>query len=122
MLEINDIEVHEERGLEAGELEIGEYLGLVNRQQNLHRLELDDDSASDDKVELIAAVDENALVRDGDLLLALKRNAAQRELMAETVPIGRFEEAWTEMTVNFDTSADDLIRTIPKTSVLPSFQ
>lgn len=122
LLEINDVEVHEERGLEAGELEIGEHLGLVNGQQNLHRLELDDDSTVDDKVELVAAVDENSLVWDGELLLALIRNAEQRELVAETVRIGGFEESWPEMTVNFDTSADDFIRTISKTSVLPFFQ
>jgi hypothetical protein len=121
LLEIYDVEVHEERSLEAGQLEIGEHLGLMHRQEILHRLELNNDSAFDDEVELVAAVEQDSLVWDRHLLLALERNAEERELMTETVCIGGLEKSWPKVTVHLDTSADDLIRTIPKTSVLPIF-
>lgn len=42
--------------------------------------------------------------------------------MTETVCIGGLEKSWSKVTVHLDTSADNLIRTIPKTSVLPLFQ
>ena len=38
------------------------------------------------------------------------------------VEVHGLEKSWPKVAVHLDTSVDDLIRTIPKTSVLPIFQ
>ena len=120
-LERGDVEVHQQRGVEVGELEVGDDLSLMDGEEKLDRLDLDDDPLVDDKVEAIAAVEQYALVFQGKRPLVLERDAAEGELAAQARFVCRLEQPRAQMPVDLDAGADDLLGAIPKTSCLRVF-
>jgi hypothetical protein len=65
----------------------------------LHGLGLDEDAATDDDVETVAAGHEDALVRNRQVPLPLERKASQSKLAAKARLVGRFEQTGPQVLV-----------------------
>jgi hypothetical protein len=92
------------------ELEVGDELSFVDRQEVFHCLDFQDHGVLHHEVEAVCAVEGKALVTNRDRKLTLDAKSAQDELMREAVLVRRLQKPRPEVAVNFDASADDGFR------------
>jgi hypothetical protein len=93
----------------------------MNRQETFDRLELDDDTLSDDEIEPVPAIDQSPLVGYRHRHLPFEREPANRKLPREARFVRRLQESGTYDTMYLDQSADDVLRTILEPSPLLLF-
>ena len=115
------MEVHEERSFQPSQSQIGEHLRFVDAQQPIDALDFNNQSALDDQVEAVPAVELRALVLKWHGSLAFTPQAHACKLMGYAVLVGRLEKPGPEVSVHFDPCADHGLRTILKPSRLPVF-
>ena len=79
----------------------------MDRQQSFDRFQLKQDRVLNDQVNLVSTIQLEVLVDDWQIHLPLERESSQMQFVAETLFVGRFEKARTEMAVNFNSRTDD---------------
>src|SRR4051794_6739430 len=89
---LSDVEVDEEAHLEACELEAGQELRFVDRQEGLDGLQLEDQPAADHKVQDQLAVELPALIADRQALLPLERNPPKIQLPLKCLLVQTLQE------------------------------
>src|SRR4051812_41026881 len=87
--ELADVEVHQESDATAGELQVREELGLVDRADLVDGLQLDDHLALDPEVDPVSAVDPHSSVDDRQLQLLLDGQAPLPELEEQAALVSR---------------------------------
>ena len=80
-----DIEVDQQADPFVGQLEVGQKLSLVNRQQFLHGFQFQNDFVLHKEIDLVTAVQLQALVLDGKVDLPLKAQPPKPEFMAKAL-------------------------------------
>jgi hypothetical protein len=78
---------------------------FVDRQKSFDGFRFNNKSFAHE-VEPVTTVKETALVADGLLHLAPKRESSERKLMGEARFVGRLEETWAEVAMHFNARAD----------------
>ena len=86
--------------MQSGELQVGEYLGLVDRVESLNRFEFDDHQAVDSQIQPEPAIDPNPPVDNRQLLLALDKTASVEEFVFQTRFVSGLQKPWTKFLVN----------------------
>jgi hypothetical protein len=76
--------------------------------QLLDRLDLEDDFASNDKVQSMFA-EQMAAVGEGVRLLAFERDGSRCELETDSAAVGVFEQTGSELAVDGDAATDGLV-------------
>lgn len=104
------MEVDEEADGQAEELEVGDDLRLMDREQSFDSFDFDDHAVLHHDVEAVAAVEGEAFVVKGDGELTLEAEFTQRELMRQAVLVRGLEKPRPEVAVDFDASTDDELR------------
>src|SRR5262245_46016299 len=107
---MRDVEVEQESDLVAAQLQIGDQLCGVQRQQFFNGFDFDDDAVFEQEVDSIAGVESYAAVHDRQTNLVLKLYAARHELMAETSAVRTFQQPGSERAVNLHRGFDDALR------------
>jgi hypothetical protein len=107
MFEDIDVKVDNEAHAAMGEPEVGEELCGVDGHCVLYGFDFDDHGVANEEIEAITLVELEALVGHGDLHLSCEWNRTQTELVAKAMFVDRFEQTWTEATMDFDRSSDD---------------
>ena len=79
----------------------------MNRQDLFYGLQLDDDFLADDQVDFVSAIQLQAFIRDREIDLAFERKAAEMQFVTETLFVGGFEQAGTQLTMDFNSSTND---------------
>jgi hypothetical protein len=92
------------------ELQVGENLSEVQREQFLHRLEFDDDAVFDDEVNSVGGIELNAIIDDWKPDLMHEVDSIFRQLVAETRVIRTFQAAGSQSRVYFQRGAKNLFR------------
>src|SRR6266852_9102468 len=93
VLENGDVEVDQQAEMVLGHLEVSQQLRLVNRLQLGDGLEFDDERFLNQKIQPIAAVQENSLVGQRHLLLSLETDARLAQLKSETFFVSRLQQS-----------------------------
>jgi hypothetical protein len=83
--QLEGVEVHEIPKSEAGELEVGKQLRLVEAQDGLDRLYLDNDSVSNDQIEPISRIKSKAFVFDRQTHLPPDTEPSPTQFMGKAV-------------------------------------
>jgi len=104
-----NVEVDEERGVQVGELQIGNHLRLVNREKLFNGFDLEDDPAINDEVDSITTVEKHAFVLKSERALVLERKPTKREFTSQTRLVSGLQKSRPKMAVDFDARADDLL-------------
>lgn len=81
----------------------------MNGQQLRGGFHFDNDASLDHEVEPIAARDAQALVNEGQAALMLEAYTAERELVREAQAICGFEQTGSQLAMDLDACADDLL-------------
>ncbi len=96
------------------QLQVGQHLGLMDRQQMIDGLELHYKLLFDDDVESVAAVELDPFVDDWHRSLPHEAQVRERQFMAQAFFIGGFQEPGTEVTMNLDARSEDSLGQIPQ--------
>src|SRR6266516_3582189 len=73
-----------------------------------------DEIATYKQIDPIAAIEQEIFVTNRQRQLHLKRNARVRELTSQALPVGRFEQARSEVAMNLDCASNHLLRQLIK--------
>src|ERR1043165_2135386 len=93
--------------MESGQLQVGQHLRLMHFHQSLDRFQLADDQIINDQVDAISTFYRHTFIKDrqGDLTCDL--HPAFDQFISQTGFIGGFEKSRAQVTVHFDSGADD---------------
>jgi hypothetical protein len=111
-----DIEVDQQADPFVGQLEVGQKLSLVNRQQFLHGFQFQSDFVLHEDIDLVTAVQLQAFVLDGKVDLPLEVQLPKSKLVAEAFLISRFQKTWAEEAMDFNGGTKN--RTRPRIPIL----
>lgn len=82
ILQDRSVEIEQESNLPPTEPQVRQDLRLVHGKHLFNRLEFDDDSAIDENVKAISAIETQPFVLNRQSTLPLKRNLSQSQLTA----------------------------------------
>jgi hypothetical protein len=105
-----DIEIYQQPYLFLRQLQVRQELGLMDRQQFFHGFQFQDDFVLYEKIDLVAAIELQAFVIDGQVHLPLKAQSAQVKLMAKTLLVSRFQKPRTKVPMNLNRRPDNRTR------------
>src|SRR5690606_21310083 len=104
--ELLDVEVDEESLSQVQELEIGQHLCLMDRQQAIDGFQFDDQLAGDHEVDSILRIEHRVPVENRNGHLAGELDVLECHLAAEAVLVRRLQQAWPKRSMHFDGTAD----------------
>ncbi len=93
----------------AGQLQISEKLGFVDREDVLYALQFQNYSIVNNQIEAISAVQLDALYSTGSGTWRCKCEPPQVQFAAQALFVSRFEQARTKRTMYFDGGSNDLL-------------
>ena len=109
LLQNGHIEVEQQCQLPSTQLEIGECLRSMHRENRFDRFYLDDHCVAYQHIETKAALKLHALVNHGHRLLHPIGKAAPSKLLRQCALVGRFRFRRSEFAVDLDGRADDFM-------------
>jgi hypothetical protein len=102
-----NIEIKKEASWNTGQAEVGDELGLVNRENSLDRLNFDDQAARNEYVQPVSAVQTHILVLEWHIHLPLKGDPFEGQFPAEALLIGALQETRAQARMDFHCAPDD---------------
>lgn len=79
----------------------------MNGQEALHGFQLDNHAILHHDIQAVTAIETDRFIDHRQRHLTLKHYAILRKLMTEAFLVSRFQQAWTQVPVNFDGEANN---------------
>ena len=114
--EERDVEINQQSYSFTGQLQVCQELGLMNRQQFLHRFQFQNNFALHQQIDLVTTVQLQPFVVDGQIHLSLKSQFPKAKLVAKALLVSRFQKPRPKVTMDLDGRPEN--RTRPRVSSL----
>src|SRR5205823_4803643 len=109
-LEDRRVEVKQEASVYAAQSHIRQDLRLMDRHQSLNGFQLQDESAFDDDIDPIPAIQPHRFVDHRQGYLTFKVYPSPTQLKTEAFLVRGLQQSGTKMAVNLDGEANNLVR------------
>jgi hypothetical protein len=92
-----DIEVDEQPTFPTTQPQVSKKLRIMNRRQAIDSLQLYNHRVRNNQVHAISTIQPEAFVNHRQGPLTDKRHSLKRKLVAQTLPISRFQQSWSQI-------------------------
>ena len=108
LFEKRDVEIDEQASTATCKAQIGQKLGLMHGQQNVHTFQFDDKLFDDQQVDPETAVQCVTFVVDGQFQLSSKRNTGCGEFVRQAVLVSGFQQTRSQYAMHLQGAPNDL--------------
>jgi len=100
LAEVSEVEIDQQAGLEAGEVEERIEPAFVDGEQGLDGLDLDDHEILDEEIDGGGVADGGVAVAEVDWAILFDQQFAHAELLGEAGLVGLLHQAWSDLVVD----------------------
>src|SRR6266852_4052827 len=87
--------------------QVSKKLRIMNRRQAVDSLQLYNHRVRNNQVHAISTIQPETFINHRQGPLTDERHSSKRKFVAKTLPISRFQQSWSQLSMHLDSAADD---------------
>jgi hypothetical protein len=107
-------EIKQQADTAIAQVEIGQKLTFVDRQDGIDRFDFDKNGVFDNEVGSVATIETNAFINSRQYNLSFKSQPGIRQFQRETILVKALKQSWADRFMNFNRHPNHLAGQLPR--------